>query len=216
MPQTILFDLDGTLINSRVSITRRAQAALASIGVRVEDPDTLAFFIGPPLRDTFRDVYGVGPEQMEALVAVFDGHIPRHSMEGAHVYEGIPAMLQSLRDRGRTLLLATTKPTVYAREILARLGLTPFFQGIYGSELDGARAQKDEVIAYALQKEGITDASAALMVGDRALDIHGARANGMACVAVEYGFASPGELEAARPEYTVPTVASLAALLPTL
>lgn len=213
MKQYILFDLDGTLIDPSITLTRCAQAALASVGIQVEDAGSLLFFIGPPLRDTFREVYGIAPDAIEQAVEVFDAHLLGDGLQGTHVYEGIPAMLKRLSVAGKTLLVATSKPTVLALEIMRHFSLDAYFDVIAGSELDGTRTRKDEVIAHALAQAGIQGVENAIMVGDRRHDVAGAMRHGMDCVGVTFGFGGRKELEEAGATYVVDTVEGLEALL---
>lgn len=208
----ILFDLDGTLTDPWEGITRSVQYALRAMGVEVSDRRELTRFIGPPLRQSFGAFYGLSPARAEEAVARYREYFADKGIFENAVYPGIPALLAALGECGATLLLATSKPTVYAARILAHFALEGFFSGVYGSELDGTRSDKAEVIALAL-KEGGVDPRRAVMVGDREHDIVGAAKNGMASVGVLYGYGDRAELEAVGAGRIAATVDELQTLL---
>lgn len=213
MKRYILFDLDGTLTDPQVTITRCAQVALERVGIHVEDADSLSFFIGPPLRETLRDVYHLESHKIEMAVQAFDEYFYVDDMRGTLVYEGIIPMLEGLRAQGKVLLVATSKPTVLTLQILRHFGLEPYFDVIAGSELDGTRSRKDEVIAYAIEQAQIQNIAEAVMVGDRMHDIVGAKRHHMDSVGVCFGYGSQGELERAGVTHIVRTVSALSQLL---
>ncbi|MGY4646001.1 HAD hydrolase-like protein [Cellulomonas sp. URHB0016] len=188
----VLLDLDGTLIDSGPSIIASARAAYAELGLPVPEPDALRTFVGPPLVDTFR-AHGVPADQVDDAVAAYrrtyvDGGV----MLGATVFDGIPDALEALRDAGLTLVLATSKPESYASTLVDHLGLRPLLDGLAGATLGGVRTSKADVVRHAL--DGHAPAPT-LMVGDREHDVHGARAWGVDCLGVRWGYAAPGELE---------------------
>ena len=122
------------------------------------------------------------------------------------IYNGMEAVLKQLSEAGKTLLVATSKPEVFARRILEKLGIADYFTYIAGANLDGTRTKKAEVIAYALCEGGIEDGTKAVMVGDREYDIFGAREFGMDSIGVLFGYGSRGELEAAGATYIAESV----------
>ena len=199
MFDTLLFDLDGTLTDPKVGITRCVQYALRAGGIEVSDPDTLCCFIGPPLKEQFMAYTGWNEAQA--------------GWRENRVYDGIPALLQALLDSGRRLAVATSKPTVYSERILRHFRLAPYFEVICGSELNGHRTDKGEVIEETLRLLSVTDRSHVLMIGDREHDVRGAARCGLPCIGVGYGYAAPGELEAAGALAVVPTVEALKARL---
>ena len=195
MYDIVLFDLDGTLIDSEVGITNCATYALGKFGIRIEDPLTLRPFIGPPLFDSFSKLYGFSDE--DALKAV-DYYRERFGEKGVYefnLYTGVEELLAKLKSAGKTLILATSKYEFYAKKIIEHLGFTKYFTFAVGSCKDGSRAAKAEVIAYALREQGITELSRVVMVGDRKHDIEGARAVGIDSIGVLYGFGDREELE---------------------
>lgn len=209
MKKYLLFDLDGTLSDPKVGITRSVQYALEAFGIHVENPDDLCHFIGPPLRESFMKYYGMDESGAEAAVAKYREYFADKGIFENELYDGIPAMLESLRSHGKTLLLATSKPTVFAERILVHFGIEGFFSFIGGSELDGRRSKKDEVIDYVLQENRITALDSAIMVGDREHDIIGAVKTGIQSIGVLYGYGGYDELAKAGATKIVGTVAEL-------
>lgn len=205
---TVLFDLDGTLTDPRVGITRSIQHALAQLGIDEPDLAKLEPFIGPPLLQAFMQQYGF--DEARAWEAV--GHYrERFKVTGLYenrVFEGVPEMLDVLNAQGRTLYIATSKPTVFAREIARHFGFDRHFKVIYGSELDGTRTDKVELIRHLLAEEGLAPADC-LMVGDRKHDLIGAHRNGLQAVGIGYGFGSHAELMAESPAWYFATLAEL-------
>ncbi|HKV83704.1 MAG TPA: HAD family hydrolase [Ktedonobacterales bacterium] len=210
---TILFDLDGTLTDPKPGITRSVQYALRRLGIREDDLERLTPFIGPPLVESFARYYGLDARTAQAALGYYREYFAETGIFENAVYPGIETLLARLRARGRTLAIATSKPAVYAERIAAHFGLAGSFSLIAGSELDGTRTAKGEVIAYALDALPAVARSACVMVGDRMHDIAGARENAIASVAVAYGYGSVEELRAAEPTHLVHTVAELERLL---
>jgi len=176
-------------------------------------PAELERFIGPPLRDGFRELLGEPTQARVArAVELYRQRFATVGMFENRVYDGIPECLESLARTGRRLYVATSKPTVFAARILEHFGLARYFHGVLGCELDGRRSAKREVIADLLAGERIP-VSAAVMVGDRRHDIEGARANLLVAVGVSWGFGGRGELETAAADAVVDTPGELAARL---
>ncbi|UVE17862.1 HAD family hydrolase [Pseudomonas sp. LS44] len=204
----VLFDLDGTLTDPREGITRSVQFALAQLGIDEPDLSALEHFIGPPLLQCFMTSYGF--DEATAWQAV-NHYRERFKVTGLYenrLFDGVPALLKCLAGQGRTLYIATSKPSVFAREIARYFGFDRHFKLIYGSELDGTRTDKVELLAHLLAEERL-DPSQALMIGDRKHDLIGARRNGLDCAAVGYGFGSREELLAEAPTYHFETLAAL-------
>ena len=208
--QYFLFDLDGTLTEPKVGITKSVAYALAYYGIHVEDLDSLCPFIGPPLKESFMKYYGFDDAKAEEAVEKYREYFRPHGVYENEVYAGAPEMLKELHTMGKTLVLATSKPTVFANIILEHFGLAPYFSVVVGSELDGTRVNKEEVIACALKEAGITDKSLAVMIGDRKHDMLGAKKNGLDAIGVLYGHGSYEELEAHGADVIVETVEELA------
>lgn len=205
----LLFDLDGTLTNPKEGITKCVQYALHAFGIEEPDLEKLVPFIGPPLRQSFMEFYGFSEE--DAIKAV-DSYRERFSTIGLFEnfpYPGIAAMLQKLQAQGKILAVASSKPTVFVHQILEKFELAQYFTVIEGSNMDGSRVDKKEVIAEVLQQLGNPPADQLLMIGDRKFDVIGAREIGFACVGVRFGFAAPGELEDSGAIYVAETVQEL-------
>lgn len=212
----ILFDLDGTLSDPKQGICGSVQYALKSFGIDEPDLDRLEPFIGPPLRDSFMRYYDFTPEQAEAAVAKYR---ERFSVTGKYentLYPGITVLLHDLEQAGAKLAVASSKPTVYVEDILVHFGIRQYFDIVVGSELDGTRDRKEEVVLEALrqlaQRYGAKPWEV-VMVGDRSFDIEGAKAAGTHNIAVAYGYAQPGELEKAGAEIIVRDVQGLRQVL---
>ena len=212
----ILFDLDGTLSDPKQGICGSVQYALKSFGIEEPDIDRLEPFIGPPLRDSFMKYYGFTPEQAEEAVAKYR---ERFSVTGKYentLYPGIAPLLHDLVRAGAKLAIASSKPTVYVEDILVHFGIRQYFDIVVGSELDGTRDRKEEVVDEALrqldEKYGAKPCEV-VMVGDRCFDVEGAKAAGTRSVAVTYGYAQPGELEQAGADIIVRDVEGLRQVL---
>lgn len=207
---TVLFDLDGTLTDPKPGITRCCAYALERMGAGIIDPDSLAWCIGPPLRGSFAQILETeDPETIERAVAFYRERFADIGLFENEVYAGIPEVLSALRESGADLYVATSKPEVFSIRIIEHFGLDRYFSGLVGSELDGTRDAKADVIAHLLKKYEV-DPREALMVGDRKHDVIGASAHGIPCVGALYGYGLPGELEEAG---AYPLCASPAELL---
>ncbi len=209
----ILFDLDGTLTDPAVGITTSVAYALKKFGIEVKDISDLNHFIGPPLLDSFMADYGFDKEKAQTAI---DYYRERFRVKGLYenvVYEGVPEMLQKLKNGGKNLILATSKPEPFAKEILRHFGLEEYFIYAAGSNFDGTRTAKAEVIEYALESAGVTDKSACIMVGDREHDVIGANKTGLDSVGVLYGYGSRQELETAGATHIAETVEDLTKLI---
>ncbi|GIG21802.1 5'-nucleotidase [Cellulomonas chitinilytica] len=208
-PPLVLLDLDGTLIDSGPTITASVAAAYDELGLPVPAPALLRSFVGPPLADVFR-AHGVPPARVADAVAAYRRVYVGGAMLGATVFDGIPDALAGLRHAGLRLVVATAKPEAYASTLCDHLGLSPLLDGLAGASLDGTRSSKAAVVRRALDGHGGVPRRT-LMVGDREHDVHGARAHGIDCLGVAWGYAAPGELTAAGAVGLVDQPADLAA-----
>lgn len=209
----ILFDLDGTLTDPKVGITKSVAYALAKYGIQVDDLDSLCKFIGPPLKDSFVKYYGFSEEQGYEAVEMYREYFKPYGVYENKVYDGVDKLLAELAACGKKVILATSKPTVFAKVILEHFDLAKYFTAVVGSELDGTRVKKSEVVEEALRQSGAADKSEAVMVGDREHDIFGAKENGIDCIGVLYGYGDRAEHETAGADYIVETVEELNQIL---
>ena len=210
----ILFDLDGTLTDPGMGITNSVAYALAHFGITVTDRTQLYRFIGPPLMDSFMEYYGFTEEQAQEAVKVYREYFADRGWAENTVYEGIEALLIELAAAGKTLLVATSKPQIFAERILNHFGLARYFTHICGVALQAPRGySKADVIREALAKVGVDDLSTAVMVGDRHHDIDGARVVGLSSIGVLYGYGDREEHEAAGADAIAGNVDALRALL---
>lgn len=213
MYSLILFDLDGTLTDPKLGITRCVQYALHKLGIEEPDLDKLVHFIGPPLMKTFQHTYCLSETDAAKAVCFYRERFVDVGMYENAVYPGVPEMLAKLRLLGKELVIATSKPTVYSVQIIEHFGLNQYFSKIIGSNLDGTRVEKAEVIEFALAEIGEYDKRRIVMVGDRMHDIHGAAGNGIDSIAVTFGYGEMQELEQAKPTYVVSSIQELMAII---
>lgn len=192
----LLLDLDGTLTDPRDGIVGCIRHALLEIGETPPADQELERFIGPPLRNAFRELVGSSPQRIEAAVEAYRGRFTAAGMFENAVYDGVLGALASLSERKVRLFLATSKPRVYAERILSHFSLGTHFIGIYGSELDGRLSDKSDLIAHILNDAGL-DSEQTIMVGDREHDVRGAIANRIQPIGVLWGYGSRSELETA-------------------
>jgi phosphoglycolate phosphatase len=192
----ILFDLDGTLTESGPGIMSSVRYALANMGRPALDDDQLRRFIGPPLLDSFRDLCGFDPAEVTVAIAAYREYYATNGQYENSVYDGIPELLGSLRDAGRTLAVATSKAEVFAASILDHFALTEHFSAVVGSELDGRRTAKADIITEALARLDRPTAGT-VMIGDRSHDMSGAAAVGVGRIGVLWGYGDDAELTAA-------------------
>ena len=209
----ILFDLDGTLTDPKEGITKSVAYALESFGIHVEDLDSLCKFIGPPLKESFMVYYELDDAQGDQAVEKYRERFAVTGLFENKVYPGIREMLELLKEQGKTLLVATSKPSIYARQILEHFDLMKYFTFLTGSELDGTRVDKAEVITYALQENKIQDLSKVIMIGDREHDIIGANKNGIDSIGVLYGYGCREEFEKNHASYVAKQVEELKEIL---
>ena len=191
MYRTILFDFDGTVFDTGEGIMKSVRYAAEAFGYQEPDLEALRCFVGPPLRGQFMKRYGVDAGPAEKMVAKYR---ERYSVKGlgeCSVYPGVPELVRELRSMGKNVAIATGKPTAFTVSILERAGYGELFDAVLGSEFDGTRSKKSEVIAELLEKYGRDGAA---MIGDRDNDVLGAKECGIPCIGVAWGYAEPGEL----------------------
>lgn len=195
MYNTILFDLDGTLTDSGLGITKAVQYALGQMGYEVPERESLFCFIGPPLHSSFQKYYGM--DEATSVEAVRQFRVYYNQMGGIlenEVYAGVREMLAGLKATGKRLCIATSKPDAAAKRVMHHFGLDEFVPDIVGGTDDPDRNTKGKVIAYVLREFDI-DPATAIMVGDREHDVHGATENGIPCIGITWGYGDREELE---------------------
>jgi phosphoglycolate phosphatase len=195
MPGSVLFDLDGTLTDPFIGITSSIQHALRQMGHEPPASEELRRYIGPPLQANFMEM--LGDEALAAQAVGF--YRERYGDVGKFENELIPGItdvLRTMTNAGYTLFVATSKLETYSIDIIDHFGLSPFFRRVYGSALDGSRADKGELIRHIVRTEGL-DPQQTVMIGDRLHDAHGAAVNDIRAVGVLWGFGDRAELEGA-------------------
>ncbi len=196
----VFFDLDGTLTDPKEGITASIQYALRRQGLKAPKKSELEWCIGPPLIESLSTLIG-NTEDAETALGYYRERFAEIGLYENEIYDDIPEVLTDLSDAGHTLYVATSKPKVFADRILEHFELAAYFRMIFGSELDGSRVVKKDLLDYGLSQARV-DPRQAVMVGDREHDIHGARANSMRTIGVLYGYGSKSELKRAGAEYT--------------
>lgn len=210
--ENILFDLNGTLTDPCEGITNSVAHALRRMGKTPPPRKELLCFIGPPLTYGFITYAGVPEAEADHAVELYREHFATKGLFENEMYEGVPRLLRTLRDSGARLYIATSKPTVFSERILEHFGIAKYFDAIVGSELDGHRVDKTEVIRYVLDTYNIPRSSA-VMVGDRKFDIAGAISEGIGAIGVSYGYGSVEELTEAGATLVAGSVAELSEML---
>ena len=213
MYKAILFDLDGTLTESGEGITKCVQYALEKLGKKEEHPENLQCFIGPPLKEQFMKYAGLSEEEGEKAVVYYRERYTTTGIFENRLYPKIPELLELLKINNKILAVASSKPEVYVKQILEHFQIADYFTAIVGSELDGRRTEKAEVIEEALRRMHLEEErDKVLMVGDRSHDVQGAISCGLQCIGVAYGYGSREELEKAGAVYIADSVEDLGIL----
>ena len=200
---TVLFDLDGTVSDSGRGITNSVKYALKKFGIEEDDYEKLRRFVGPPLYASFEKYYGFSHEKAVKAVEYYREYYNAGGIFELEIYDGIFDLLKALKKSGKRVILATSKPEIYAEKIAERFGFSEYFDNISGALLDGSRIEKADIIEYALEKVGNPDKKDCIMIGDTAFDVIGANAFSMDSIGVTYGYGTREELEAAGATYIV-------------
>lgn len=201
MTTHVLLDLDGTLTDPGAGITRCVQHALERLEVPVPEASELLWCIGPPLSESFSRLLSSTDEKV--VGRAIDLYRERYTTTGIYEnvpYPGIDRAMGRIRETGRSLLLATSKPTVFAARVLDHFGFSRHFLGVHGSHLDGRLTNKVELVRHIITARGLNPVNV-MMVGDRRHDVEGGRMNGTSTAAVTYGYGSRQELEQAHPDH---------------
>ena len=206
--ESVFFDLDGTLTDPKIGITRSIRFALEKLRVDSPSEDELTWCIGPPLLESFASI--VGEQHAPQALEYYRERFAETGWRENTPYPGILQTLADLVDAGRTLYVATSKPHIYARRIIKHFEIGQYFSEVFGSELDGTRSAKTELLSYALTE---TRSTSSVMIGDREHDVIGALNNGMRAIGVSYGYGSREELVKAGAEEIVSQPEDLLSLL---
>ena len=192
-----LFDFDGTLCDTTKGIYNSVLYSLPFYGLEEKDPSRLAYFVGPPLFDSYKTLYGVDDETANGLVVRYRERYRVKAAEESELYPGVRDLLTELRRRGKTVGVVSTKPEPFLRAIAERLEILPLFDDIVTASFANVSSDKTTLITTALERFGVTDKSRALMIGDRRYDIEGAAGAGIDSAGAVYGFGTEEELTAA-------------------
>ena len=207
-----LFDLDGTITDPKVGITKSVAYALRQFGIEIEDLDSLCTFIGPPLKESFQHFFNFSEEQSKEAVLKYREYYTPYGIYENYLYEGMEHLFKSIVNHGGRIIMATSKPEIFALQIAKHFHIDQYFDYIAGSDINLSRDKKGEVIAYALQKMDISPEST-IMIGDRMHDIIGAKENKLSSVGALYGYGDRTEMEEAQADYIVNSVDELEKLL---
>jgi phosphoglycolate phosphatase len=204
--KTVFFDLDGTLTDSKIGIIRCLQYSLEKFGIEENDIEKLTRCIGPSLSFTYQQWYGLTADQARQGTEYYRERFEKEGIRENLLYDGVLPLLETLKNLGKTIVLATAKPTVHAKQILQYHKIDSYFTEVCGSNLDGTREDKGAVIEFALSKLEQVNKQQIVMIGDRKHDVIGAKENGLASVAVAYGYGTETELMEAVPDKIVYSV----------
>lgn len=192
--KVIIFDLDGTLSNSKEGITKSVQYALDKLGVIEDDLESLKHFIGPPLKEEFMRTYGFSDEEAAKGTAYYrERYVPTGIYE-TNIYPGTEKMLEKLKRAGKYIAMATSKPQQMAEEVIRYLHIDNYFDAVMGADMNGPRQSKQAVLEALFDKIEIKDKKQCIMIGDTCFDVDGAEKAGIKCIGVSYGFGSSEEM----------------------
>lgn len=209
----LLFDLDGTLTDPLEGVVNSILYALKKKGIKENHPEELRNFIGPPLHLSFQKRYHLGEAEAFEIVRVYREYYSEKGIIENTIYPGMFDLLKELKNQNKIISLATSKPSLFAKQVMEHFKLTPFIDFIAGANLDGSRTDKKEIVAYAKEITGNKPNAEYLMIGDREFDIMGAHFNGLEACWVTYGYGEESIVMKENPEYISRSVAELSDLL---
>ena len=209
----ILFDLDGTIIDPKIGIINSVKFALNNMKIEYNQTDSFEKFIGPPLDQSFQNFYSLSKSQAREAVESYRIYYRKKGIEENHLYQGIKELFEDLVKQNILLYVATSKPTLFAIDILKHYNITNFFEEIVGSNLDLTRSAKKEIIEYILTKNHNIDPNNCVMIGDRNYDIIGAQNNQIDSIGVLYGYGSYEEMKEVKPTYIAKSIDELRKIL---
>jgi phosphoglycolate phosphatase len=205
----ILFDLDGTLTDPKVGITKAVQYALEKNNIKEDSLSTLEKFIGPPLKDSFMEFYSFDEKKSLDSIQYFREYFKEKGIFENEIYLGIEDLLKKLKQNDYKIIVATSKPLVFAKTILKHFKIIEYFDLIVGSNLDGTLVDKGEIISYIIDYLKIKNLKEVIMIGDRKYDVIGAKKNNIDSIGVLYGYGSMEELKIANPNYMINSIDQL-------
>ena len=209
----ILFDFDGTIVDTGPGIKNGVRYALGELGIPIRESDTLDGFIGPPMTRSYPDNYGLDAEATKEAIRIFREYYAEKGQFECSMYSGIDSLLSDLRKSGKVICVATSKPEKFAQKILDRFSLLRYLDVLVGATLDGSREKKADVLNCVFERLGWPDREEAVLIGDRHYDVDGAKACSISSVGVLYGYGSREEFELAGADVIVETVDDLRRLL---
>lgn len=195
----VFLDLDGTLLDPKEGITASIQYALTELGADVPTADDLEWCIGPPLEGSFEVMLGAGADIDEALSLYRTHYIETEAMFDAEIYDGVGEMFDAFHRFDARMFIATSKPHAYAQTIIEHFGIHAHIERLFGSELDGTRGDKTELLQFALDETGV-DPGQSVMIGDRKFDVFAGKNNDVASIGALWGYGEPDELRMAEPD----------------
>lgn len=195
--KAVLFDLDGTLIDSSEGIIKSALYALSHYGIEEPDTDKLYQFIGPPLSDSFQKLYGFSPEQAKEAVEVYRESYHKTGIFQCSLYPGVEDCIRLLRQQGYRIGLASSKPEESCKRILEHFDILSLFDQVVGATFDGTRDKKEDVLREVFRRWEDLSPEEMCLIGDTIFDVEGANLVGMPCIAVTYGFGNLQQMKAA-------------------
>jgi len=209
----VIFDLDGTISDSRQGIYSAYSYTADRLGIQLPEGEEMESLIGPPLQQGFREVFGLSGSDIDRAVTVFREYYGQKGLYENILYEGIEALLEELKRANAKLYVATAKYQLFAERVLNYFKISSYFQEVAGADYDGIHAGKTNLVAGILMRNGITDPSSAVVVGDTRFDITAAAELEIDSVGVSYGFSSMEQIERMNPDYIAVDVAALKQIL---
>ena len=206
--KVILFDVDGTLVESSVGVTLGVAHTLRRYGIEPPPCEELKKFIGPPLRESFRNFYGFEGEALSQVEYVFREYYDKKGINEMTLYPGIKSLLHDLKNAGAVVATASSKPYRHVKRVLENFGIAQYFDYVGAADHERGIVEKEDVLQELLSNTGYAP-SECLLVGDRLYDIVGAHKFGIDCAGVLYGFGSRSELEEYGADYIISSVEEL-------
>lgn len=215
MPQFthILFDLDGTLTNPRLGIGNSLKYALRQMQIDGYSNEILEHFVGPPLQDGFKNLFGMNERNTDLAVEHFRAYYGEKGLYENEPYQGIGELLEELHLSGKRVYVVTSKLEKYAQKLMRHFEFDRYIDDLQGAEYTGKHSGKGQLIEQLMERNRIQAAASVVMIGDTHYDLIGAKENEISSIAVGYGFGTQESLKGCNPDYLVGSVDELAELL---